>query len=426
MKRFIFLILHNLVFLFFVFSSFTVIAQQIELETEVKEPLLEESFNWSSLKKVWEDDIQFHGFLSQGLFHSSGNNVYGQSKDSVSAGLTEVGLNMSYQALNRLSFAVQGLYRRAGESTGAWGEATLDFAFVDFTFLNFDGGRVGLRGGRVKNPWGLYNETRDVAFTHPTIFLPLTYFDRSRTIFVALDGAQFYTDYNSSIGDFSFKLNYGVANADDDELLTAITLNPNVDGNLEGGSTLVTQLNYEIMGGQYVFAVSYANVHLGYEPGHDMDPYTGLESKFDSFILSAQYNGERFSLSSEYNRQWNEFSGITSIRPDASTISEYWYVQAGYRILDNLQATIRYDSGVRDTSDRSGKRFHQLTGLPAQLMFTQDIVVGLRWDITPAWMLRAEYQRVHGAAAVSLLDNPDFTDVALDWNIYALQVAFRF
>lgn len=59
-------------------------------------------------------------------------------------------------------------------------------------------------------------------------------------------------------------------------------------------------------------------------------------------------------------------------------------------------------------------------------MFTQDIAVGLRWDITPAWMLRAEYQRVHGASTVSLLDNPDLMGLALDWNIYSLQLAFRF
>jgi hypothetical protein len=112
---------------------------------------------------------QFHGFLSQGLFSTSGNNVYGKSKNSVSAGLTEIGLNISYRALKNLSFAAQGLYRRAGATTGDAGEVTLDFGFVDLNLLNLQEGRIGVRGGRIKNPWGLYNETRDVAFTHPTI-----------------------------------------------------------------------------------------------------------------------------------------------------------------------------------------------------------------------------------------------------------------
>lgn len=424
MKPFITLMLNKLIYLLCIFS-FAVNAQQVEPASQ-KPPIQQDRFDWSALKKVWQDDIQFHGFLSQGLFHTSGNNVYGQSKNSVSAGLTEVGLNMSYQALNNLSFAAQGLYRRAGASTGDAGEVTLDFAFIDLTFLNFQDGRVGIRGGRVKNPWGLYNETRDVAFTHPTILLPLTYFERSRTLFLSLDGGQLYADYNTPIGDFNFKLNYGIANVKSDELLGAITISPDVKGELTGEASLVTQLNYEVMDGKYIFAISYADINLGYEPGNASDPFAGLSSKFDSFIASAQYNGEKFSLAAEYSLIWNQITGITHIRPDSFPVSEYWYIQGGYRILDNLQLTLRYDSAATDINDRSGENFHNETHLPAHFQFTQDFVVGLRWDITPSWMIRAEYHRVHGASTVNLLDNPDIADLALDWNIFGLQAAFRF
>ncbi|NOQ13340.1 MAG: hypothetical protein GQ583_02510 [Methyloprofundus sp.] len=87
---------------------------------------------------------------------------------------------------------------------------------------------------------------------------------------------------------------------------------------------------------------------------------------------------------------------------------------------------IRYDSLVKRINDRPGAIYNNITGLPAHFMFTQDIVAGLRWDITPSWMECTEYQRVHGSSTISLLDNSDFTDLALDWNSYALQVAFRF
>jgi hypothetical protein len=60
------------------------------------------------------------------------------------------------------------------------------------------------------------------------------------------------------------------------------------------------------------------------------------------------------------------------------------------------------------------------------LTFTHDITFGLRWDITPVWMIRAEYHRVHGATTINLLDNPDFSKIAKNWNIYALQVAGTF
>ena len=408
--------------------SGSVCAQEINAESVIGAPTQEGNKLWEGVKKTWRDDIQFHGFLSQGLFSSSGNNIYGQSKDSVSADSTEIGLNVSYQAFNNLSFAVQGLYRRAGANTGDAGEVTLDFGFVDLNLLNLSDGRIGVRGGRIKNPWGLYNETRDVAFTHPTILLPLAYFERSRTLFLALDGGQLYADYNTSMGDFSFKFNYGWANADDKELLTAIINDPTASGYLESDPSFVTQLSYEILGGEYVFALSYAELNMRYQAKNIGDPYAQLDADIKSFIISAQYNGEKISFTGEYSLQWNEFTDIRFGVPDNSPVSEHWYVQAGYRLLDNLQATLRYDSTVQDKNDRYGKGVEAATGgmVPGHLMYAQDIVFGLRWDITPAWMIRAEYHRMHGATTISLLENPDFSKIVKNWNIYALQVAFRF
>jgi len=408
--------------------SFSVCAQEISPESAIAVPAQEENKLWEDVKKTWRDDIQFHGFLSQGLFSTSGNNVYGQSKDSVSADSTEMGLNVSYQALNNLSFAVQGLYRRAGANTGDAGEVTLDFGFVDLNLLNLQEGRIGVRGGRIKNPWGLYNETRDVAFTHPTILLPLAYFERSRTLFLALDGGQLYADYNTSMGDFSFKFNYGWLNADDKEVLTAIINDPTASGHFESDPSFVTQLSYEIMGGEYVFALSYADLKMGYQAKSTDDPYAQMGANFNTFMFSAQYNGERFSFVSEYSLKWNEITDIRLGVPDAFSVSERWYVQAGYRFLDNLQATLRYDSAIQNLKDRYGKGVEAKSGglIPAHMAFAQDLVFGLRWDITPSWMVRAEYHRVHGAATISLLDNPDLSKIAKDWNIYALQIAFRF
>jgi hypothetical protein len=244
--------------------SCSVCAQEIDTESVIGASTQEDNKLWEGAKKAWRDDIQFHGFLSQGLFSTSGNNVYGKSKNSVSAGLTEIGLNISYRALKNLSFAAQGLYRRAGATTGDAGEVTLDFGFVDLNLLNLQEGRIGVRGGRIKNPWGLYNETRDVAFTHPTIILPLTYFERSRTLMLATNGGQLYADYNTSLGNLSFKFNYGWVNADDKNILTAITYDPTASGHLKSKPSFATQLNYEMMGGTYIFALSYAdlrNVH---------------------------------------------------------------------------------------------------------------------------------------------------------------------
>jgi len=423
--RCIFLMLNNsrlLVCFFCILFSI-----QVNALTDKEQGLEWKALSLEEYKQPWMDDIQFHGFLSQGLFHSSGYNVHGKSKDNIATGLTEIGLNMSYQATDTLSFSAQGLYRRAGAQTGDAGALSLDFAFFDYALLGHSKGQIGIRGGRIKNPWGLYNSTRDVSFTRPTILLPLVYFERSRALLLSMDGGQFYTDYHTDWGDIFFKMNVGVTASGDTELLYAITNNTDAQGRLESSPSFVTQVKYEMQGGKYVLAMSYADLVSVYQPFNLLDTYTGLNMQINSLLLSAQYNGEKFSLEAEYNTQWNDFSGIPHILPVRRVISEHWYIQAGYRILDNVQMIFRYDSAVLNMNDRNGLNFAAATGMPKHGVYTRDIVMGLRWDITAHWMLRGEYHRMQGYSMVTAMDNLDLSlRPAKDWDIYALQISYRF
>ncbi len=67
-----------------------------------------------------------------------------------------------------------------------------------------------------------------------------------------------------------------------------------------------------------------------------------------------------------------------------------------------------------------------LPGRPDHSRFAKDLTVGLRWNITPSIMLRAEYHRVNGTGWLSTLDNPNpaFTDQ--HWNLFAAQASYRF
>ena len=83
--------------------------------------------------------------------------------------------------LSNLQFSVQGLSRTAGE--GSPGNIRLDYGFIDYTFSNQENSQFGIRLGRMKNPLGFYNDTRDVPFTRPSILLPQSiYFDRTRKL----------------------------------------------------------------------------------------------------------------------------------------------------------------------------------------------------------------------------------------------------
>ncbi|MEO6564199.1 MAG: hypothetical protein ABIN99_14350, partial [Nitrosospira sp.] len=58
--------------------------------------------------------------------------------------------------------------------------------------------------------------------------------------------------------------------------------------------------------------------------------------------------------------------------------------------------------------------------------FAKDITVGLRWNVTPEFMLRAEYHHVNGTAWLSTLDNPNLRDLSQHWDLFTVLGSYRF
>ena len=135
-------------------------------------------------------DFQLHGFLSLGLVNTTDNNFFGHSDDRISKDFSEVGVNASWRLTPELQLAAEVLWRRAGDTDDG---ARLDYGLLDWTAWAREQGRAGLRMGRIKTSYGLYNKTRDVPFTRPSIILPQSiYFDRTRNLTVSADGAEIY------------------------------------------------------------------------------------------------------------------------------------------------------------------------------------------------------------------------------------------
>lgn len=377
----------------------------------------------STSANAWSltEDISVHGFITQSFFHSSDNNFYGHSDDGVSPGLTEIGLNISYQMTNDLSVLAQGLYRRAGDLDA--GSVRLDFALLDYNLFNYDKGQVGLRAGRIKYTYGLYNDTRDITFVNPSIFLPQgMYFDRSRDLLISADGFSLYADHTSQIGDFHLKFNFGLPPGDSDEIRAAV-LGTGARGKMTAAPSTAMQLLYEINGGEYILGVSHNLLRLEYEPIAN-DIFSAGSTDIHALAFSGQYNGESFTLTGEFSHRWNIFEGYGSV-PDITTQTQTWYVQGSYKVIPELDLVLRYEDVVMSIDDKDGSMFAAL-GLPSHLGYANDFMVGIRWDINPSWMLRAEYHRVNGTAWLTVADNPNQTSLVGNWDLYALQLSYHF
>ena len=374
------------------------------------------------------DNVQIHGFTTQGYLNTTGNNnVFGNSnQDSGTFGFREVGLNASVQLLPNLLISAQGLHRHAGHGSQ---DIRLDYGLIDYRAYSGENSHFGIRAGRIKNPLGFYNETRDVAHTRPSILLPQSiYFDRTRNLAMAADGGHVYGETRTNKGDFSYQFGVVMPTAGGAATESAF-LGRDMPGKLSSNVSYVGRGMYEYGGGRVRLAVSGAQVNLGYDPGAS-DPLRAGSILFVPIIFSAQYNAERWSFTSEYAIRYSEFSNFGAI-PNLNFTGESYYFQGTYRFAPKWEAVIRYDALYTNRDDRSGKDYAAQTGRQAFNRFAKDVTTGLRWNITPSFMLAAEHHYVNGTAWLAPLDNPNLGTVAggqhsQHWHLFAVQGSYRF
>lgn len=334
--------------------------------------------------ETWRERLQVHGFLSQALVVTDANRWFGNSPQT-SFEFTEIGLNASLRATPRLLLAGQVLVRNAGAMYD--GTPTLDYALADLSLVMRPEQRLGLRLGRLKNPLGLYNETRDVPFTRPGIFLPqVIYWDRVRNLMLSSDGAMLYGETYHDFGSLSLSLTHGRSVIDTN--VEWAYLNNDFPGDIA--------LDGVPWSASFWFATPTENLRLGLsaakfdlrfkpnrrarltlQPGRTNVTY---------LIASAQYNAERWTLSAEYARQPIRWRDYGPLFPDRNATGEGYYVQGAYRLRPDLELMMRYEQGFADANDRSGRRLEAASGglVPAHTAYSHIFTTGVRWDLSRA------------------------------------------
>lgn len=379
----------------------------------------------AAAESLWER-LRVHGFASQAAIRTTDNRWFGNST-TTSFGFTEIGLNASFQADPKLMLAAQVLSRRAGDLSD--GSPELDYGLADVTPIATPEGRVGLRLGRIKNPLGIYNETRDVPFTHPGIFLPqVVYFDRVRNLILSTDAAMLYADRYGDAGSFSATVANGWPVLDDNVEWTYL------DGDFPGevksnGPGWIASLWYSDPRERIKLGLSGAKLSLEFRP--DTNALATLDRGTTDVgygVASAQYNTEKWTLTAEYALTELDWRRYGPSFPDRKFTSEGWYLQGTYRLRPDLELMLRYEEGYSDRSDRDGSKIERATGgrVPANTRFSKIIDAGIRWDINRQWMVRAEYAYNNGTFILSSRENRDFSSTAPFWHLFSVQAAFRF
>jgi hypothetical protein len=398
------------------------------MNTAVAETAAKEEQKHSWFEGTWLDDnwipqsVQIHGFLSQGFVHTSDNNFFGESADSVSTDYREIGINGSWRVIPELQLSLQFVYRDAGltDEDGV----RVDYALADYSFYSTESTLLGLKGGRIPTPLGFYNETRDVLSTRPSILLPQSiYFDINRNIALSADGGYLYGEHRTEYGDIFFDIGGVVPRADDPEAKFRLT--GDFPGEFSGKMSWVGRLAYEWQSGQVRLSVTYADLVGDYEPEPDTFNLLPGTFKFNPLVFSAQYNAENWSLTAEYALRRTRLTGF-GLFPDNDTTGESYYVQGSYQFTSWMEGMVRYDNLFSNKDDKNGKQFEAATGLPNYSRFAHDWTFGLRFTVIPNLLISAEYHRVNGTAWLATIENKDPTKTEQYWDMYLMMISYDF
>ena len=116
--------------------------------------------------KLFDREVQVHGWLSQGFVYSGGNNWLTMNTTSGSIDMTDMGMNLSTRISDNFRVGAQIFDRDLGK-LGEW-HPSLDWAVADYRFTSW----FGVRGGKVKTVLGLFNDTQDEDFLYTFALLP--------------------------------------------------------------------------------------------------------------------------------------------------------------------------------------------------------------------------------------------------------------
>jgi hypothetical protein len=357
---------------------------------------------WSAGAAEPEDEllaIDIHGFVSQGYIRTTDNNYLAKSVRG-SFELTEAGLNFTKPLTERLRAGLQLFTRKLGPQ----GDFTVkfDWFYLDYRWQDW----LGFRAGRVKLPFGLYNDTSDVDSGRTFILLPQSIYPiQNRDFLLAQTGAELYgyADLRGG-GALDYRLYYGTIFIDVPAQPGAAVLIQSFDVTYVAGGRLLweTPLPGLRVGGSVQALRLESNILF---PAAAATATIRVPAVLA--VASAEYVFRDLLLAAEYSRWRTETqSSNPALIPQSTTWSERAYALASYRLATWLRAGAYYSVLFPNVDRRSGAANMQ-----------HDVAATLRFDINTQWLAKIEGHYMHGTAALSsgLNDNRPLGTLERNW-----------
>jgi hypothetical protein len=289
--------------------------------------------------KVFDREVQVHGFASQGFVYTNTNNWLTMNSSQGSAAFTDFGFNASTSVTDKLRVGAQ-LYDRNLGKLGQY-HPSLDWAVADYRFKSW----FGVRGGKVKTTLGLYNDTQDLDFLRTFALLPQSVYPTDlRDSTIAHLGGDIYGNvplkhrlgdlsYTAYAGHRSDSLYSGYA-----YLISSYHAYSSSSGGLQYGADIrwTTPLKGLLIG------TSRMNENLTdngkfinpFNPGAGLVPYREVSKADWTNQFYGEYSAGKLHIDSEYRRFLHD--GVVAGALETVTDVRGWYVSGTYQLTKRL------------------------------------------------------------------------------------------
>ena len=361
--------------------------------------------------------VETHAFVSQGFILTKSNNYLDQGTTQGSFQFSEVGVNLTKSITDRFRVGVQLFAQDLGPSGNY--NIKADWFYLDYRFNNL----LGIRVGRVKIPFGLYNDVVDIDSARTSVLLPQSvYPEENRNYLLAQTGGEVYgyaslgraggLDYHAYGGTIYADVSsssgspYSIQDFNVPYLVGGrVMWDSPIDGLRLGGSVQSLRLDATLL----------ANSPL---PSGVLLS-SNIQIPAVLWVASAEYTAENFQVAAEYSR-W--YVGLNSSNPmfvpgTATVTSERGYLLATYRTNRWLQVGGYYSVLFPDVDDRNGRENVQ-----------HDVAATLRFDLNDHWLLKLEGHFMIGTAGLdsTLNNNVPLSSLDQAWGAFLAKTTAYF
>ncbi len=377
-------------------------------------------------------EIHIHGFLSQGYFWSTENQYLGDSEEG-SFEFNEIGINFTSELFEDLRFGIQIFSRDMGEYGN--NDLEVDWAFLDYHKKDW----AGVRVGKIKMPYGLFNKERDADMLRIPVFLPQTVYPEGiREMLVAFQGIELYGSCSlNQMGDIDYEAFIGTLDIDDDSpfltnmflyvAIQAVAQGVDVGNYLPRGLNALQTDSTRIEGGKITWNTSISGFQAGWSFLHGKSDVTvdgiNFESNFsiDSImVFSLLYEKGDWLFVAEYATMDAsvDVPGLKSYPVEL----EGYYAGVGYKASDIIELACYYGEYYPIPEDKDGDLF-KAAGLKDYYAWQKDLTFAVKFNINEYLASKFEVHFIDGVGLCSLDNNPD---ADRNWMLFTGKISLSF